>query len=190
MVKKSSRSGMILREPVPPRYQEEEGFTLATIVFVIQENRVLLGLKSRGRFGEKRWNGPGGKAERRETMHACAKREVRQETGVELLDPLKEVGVLFSVHPRVRMRVHIFVAERFQGIPRPSKELERVEWFDLEDLPLNDFWEDQQFWMQLAIAGKSFTAFAKYGKQDNEDRLVKWDVILGPPQTRLPDLFQ
>ena len=44
-----------------------------TLVFLNQNEQVLLGLKKRG-FGEGRWNGFGGKVEEGETIFEAAKR--------------------------------------------------------------------------------------------------------------------
>ena len=44
-----------------------------TLVFVLDESRILLGLKKRG-FGCGRWNGFGGKVEAGETIAEAAKR--------------------------------------------------------------------------------------------------------------------
>ena len=46
---------------------------LLTLLFVIESDRVLLGMKKRG-FGAGRWNGFGGKVDRDETIEEAAKR--------------------------------------------------------------------------------------------------------------------
>jgi 8-oxo-dGTP diphosphatase/2-hydroxy-dATP diphosphatase len=46
---------------------------LYTLVFVLKEEEILLGLKKRG-FAEGRWNGFGGKVEIGETIEDAAKR--------------------------------------------------------------------------------------------------------------------
>lgn len=46
---------------------------LLTLLFVVESDRVLLGMKKRG-FGAGRWNGFGGKVDRDETIEEAAKR--------------------------------------------------------------------------------------------------------------------
>ena len=46
---------------------------LLTLLFVMQPNQVLLGMKKRG-FGAGRWNGFGGKVQDGETIEDAAKR--------------------------------------------------------------------------------------------------------------------
>jgi 8-oxo-dGTP diphosphatase len=52
-------------------------------VFVLRERRVLLGLR-RGAHGQGSWALPGGHLEYAESVEACARREVAEETGIEL----------------------------------------------------------------------------------------------------------
>ena len=46
---------------------------LLTLLFVVESDRVLLGMKKRG-FGAGRWNGFGGKVDKGETIEEAAKR--------------------------------------------------------------------------------------------------------------------
>ena len=52
-------------------------------VFVIRGRRILLG-RRRGSHGEGTWALPGGHLDYGETVEACARREVAEETGLEL----------------------------------------------------------------------------------------------------------
>ncbi len=54
---------------------------LLTLLFVMESDRVLLGMKKRG-FGAGRWNGFGGKVEAQESIEEAAKRQV----GPKILD--------------------------------------------------------------------------------------------------------
>jgi len=54
----------------------------ATLCEIVHGGRLLLQRKSAGRFGEGKWNGPGGKVQPGETPLECVVREVRDETGL------------------------------------------------------------------------------------------------------------
>jgi len=57
----------------------------ATSCHIIRNNRLLLQKKSKGLFGEGKWNGVGGKLEMNESPEACVAREVFEETGLKAL---------------------------------------------------------------------------------------------------------
>jgi len=68
-----------------------------SLVFVIRENEdggrsLLLGFKKRG-FGAGKFNGFGGKQESGENMEECARRELREESGLEGFD-FEQLGYL------------------------------------------------------------------------------------------------
>lgn len=56
-----------------------------TLCFLLDGDKVLLGLKKKG-FGQGKWLGIGGKVEEGESVEEAAKREVKEEIGVTLRD--------------------------------------------------------------------------------------------------------
>ncbi len=54
-------------------------------VIITRNGKILLG-KRRNAHGEGTWCCPGGHLEYGETLEACARREVREETGLEIVD--------------------------------------------------------------------------------------------------------
>lgn len=63
-----------------------------TLIFIKNDNQVLLGLKKRG-FGKGKWNGFGGKVEQNETIFDGAIRETKEECNLKV-DNLKYVGIV------------------------------------------------------------------------------------------------
>ena len=93
---------------------------LLTLCIIYQHPRILLGMKKRG-FGAGRWNGFGGKVFSEETIEDTAKREIREEAGIEA-GRLEKVGIInfeFKGNPEI-FEVHIFRSEYFSGTPRTS----------------------------------------------------------------------
>ena len=58
-----------------------------TLMFIVEENRVLLGLKKRG-FGSGKYNGFGGKVELNESIYQAALRETQEECGIVPINPI------------------------------------------------------------------------------------------------------
>lgn len=103
------------------------------------DGKVLLGLRQ-GSHGVGEWSFPGGHLDFGEALFACAERETKEETGLEV----KTVGVV-SVADEMRYLqsdgkhyVNIGLLAQYQGgepeVKEPDKCV-RWEWFDLNNLP-------------------------------------------------------
>ncbi len=134
-----------------------------TLLIVQKNNRVLLGMKKRG-FGAGRWNGFGGKVEPSETIEAAARREVKEEAGIEV-NGLEKMGVInfdFKNKPGI-LQVNIFKSVDFSGEPAESEEM-KPQWFDLDKIPFNEMFPDDIHWMPLFLADKKFTGRFLFGE--------------------------
>ncbi|MDR3571614.1 MAG: 8-oxo-dGTP diphosphatase [Candidatus Pacebacteria bacterium] len=139
---------------------------ILTLCMVRQGSRVLLGMKKRG-FGAGRLNGFGGKVEAGETIEAAAKRELREEAGIEALI-LQKVGLLaftFANNPEETLEVHVFTTREFSGDPVETEEM-KPQWFDESEIPYALMWPDDIFWIPLLLEGKKFTGSFLFGPED------------------------
>lgn len=96
---------------------------ILTLCIIRQNNKILLGMKKRG-FGAGRWNGFGGKLLEGETIEDGARRETKEEAGVDLID-LNKVGIIdfeFEGNSEI-LQVHIFKINEFLGKPAESEEM-------------------------------------------------------------------
>ena len=135
-------------------------------------------MKKRG-FGAGRWNGLGGKLNPGETIEEAAKREVREEAGIELKN-LEKMGIIefeFQGNPQI-LEVHVFKSDSFSGVPVETEEM-RPEWFEVGAIPYKEMWPDDIFWIPLFLAGKKFTGRYLFGEGDKilEQRLVEVETI-------------
>lgn len=121
-------------------------------VMILDDNQVLLGHRSKdkkdtgGIFEIDCWTLPGGKQEYFETFFECAKREVKEETNLEIGE-LKLFGAADDIQPdRHYITLHI-IAKKHNGelkVMEPTKE-DRWEWFDLDKLPQNLYSPSKKF---------------------------------------------
>lgn len=105
-------------------------------VMVIKDGKVLIG-KRRGSHGPGEWAWPGGHMEYMESFEECARREVREEAGIEI----ENVRFLFLSNLRAYAPKHYvdigLIADWKNGEPQvlePEKR-ENWEWRDMDDLP-------------------------------------------------------
>jgi 8-oxo-dGTP pyrophosphatase MutT (NUDIX family) len=83
------------------------------------------------------WNLPGGGFKpAKETPEEAARREIREELDLELID-LRAVGEYESQREYKRDRVHCFVASSPSRAFRASPELSAISWFSLGEIPVN-----------------------------------------------------
>ena len=143
----------------------ENKIILQTLCLIHQHPKVLLGMKKRG-FGAGRWNGFGGKVAEGETIENAAKREMKEETGIEIKN-LEKVGIIdfeFKVNPK-SIQVHIFRVNSFSGEPTEGEEM-KPQWFYIDEIPFKEMWSDDIYWMPLFFAGKKFNGKFIFGKDD------------------------
>jgi 8-oxo-dGTP diphosphatase len=125
------------------------------LLYIVRDGEVLLIRKRRG-LGAGYINGVGGKVEPGEDPQAAVVREAVEEVGVKPIEPrwtgllefwnYDDEGVEFHY-------VHVYVANRYEGELRSSEEAEPI-WFKIDDVPYNQMWEDDRYWLPLVLSGK------------------------------------
>ncbi len=144
----------------------------ATLILVINENNVLLGMKKRG-FGKGKWNGFGGKLKDGETLEQAAVREMEEEAGIIIdeshLEKVAELNFIFPFVPKEKafdQLVHVFIATEWKGEPKESEEM-LPKWFSHKEIPYNEMWDDDKIWLPKILAGEKLKTDFVFG-EDNE----------------------
>ena len=130
---------------------------IATLCLVINNGKILLMRKKRG-FGHGKIVAPGGHVEN-ETLQEAATREVFEETGIMPINPEKygEIYFYFGQEEEPDWIVHIFLAEKFEGVEKETAE-GIPKWHDKDNIPYDDMWADDIHWVPLLLQCKKFTA--------------------------------
>lgn len=141
----------------------------ATICHILRGDELLLKFATRG-VSVGKWNGPGGKLERGESPQECARREVREETGLTA-GRLRDHGTIrFFMNGKrsLNIRVRVFSTSDFAGRIRSTDEGE-LRWFKAAALPWKEMWDDDRYWVHLMLLGGAFDAKFYY---DEKNRVV------------------
>jgi mutator protein MutT len=113
-------------------------------IMIKDENKILLGHRAKKRkdtggiFEPDSWTFPGGKQEYNETVLEGAKREVKEETNLDI-DDLEVYSVSDDIQPDRHFVTIQIIAKKYTGelkIMEPTKE-DEWKWFDLDNLPEN-----------------------------------------------------
>ena len=104
-------------------------------IVVLNGRKVLLGRRTRVRFGAGAWCIPCGYVEWGEEVRAAAQREFLEETGLEV-----EVGPVYAVHSNFHNPDSLTVGIWFSGTVtggtlRAGDDLDEVDYFPLDALP-------------------------------------------------------
>ena len=144
----------------------------ATLVFVVEQDRILLIRKKRG-LGLGKVNGPGGKLDPGEDAVTCARRECEEERGIRVgeLDCMGEHKFQFvdgySIH------CWVFRTFTYEGEAIETDEAVPL-WTALDEIPYDEMWEDDRLWLPLLIQGQRFSARWVF----DDDRMLDHEICL------------
>ena len=135
-------------------WENWDGETKATLMFIRQDDQVLLIDKKRG-FGAGYYNAPGGRLEKGETWMECAVRETQEELCITPLDPVHAGTLRFQFVDGSSIHGEVFTATQFDGTPTETDEA-IPHWFSIQDLPWHNMWADDPIWYPKLFAGEKF----------------------------------
>ncbi len=145
----------------------------AVICFIIKDEKILLIRKKRG-FGAGKINGPGGKVEADEQPIDAAVRETIEEIGVRPEYPQKKAELFFHFTYGLDLHVIVFTSQSYTGTVTETEEAAPF-WCSIEDIPFNQMWEDDIFWLPEVISGKYCRGYFTF---DDDEKLIKNNVIV------------
>jgi 8-oxo-dGTP diphosphatase len=138
---------------------------------------VLLGRKKTG-FGVGKVVGLGGHVEPEETAIQAAARETAEESSlIVAVEDLREAVNLtfrFPARPAWDMQVAVFVGDRFTGDAQESDEI-APRWYPIDDLPVQDMWDDNQYWLPQVLDGQRLRAEFEFA--DDCETVAKAHVV-------------
>ncbi len=145
----------------------------ATLLFIIQQDRILLIDKKRG-LGAGNINGPGGRLEPGETPIQAAIREVEEELCITPLD-VREAGELsFQFTDGLSIHCTVFTAPRFTGTPTETEEA-TPHWFPIEAIPYDRMWADDRIWLPRLLADHPFRGYFVFDGPQMLDHRIEPD---------------
>lgn len=128
-----------------------------TLLFLRRDDEILLAMKKRG-FGSDRWNGVGGKIDPGESEVQALIRECQEEIEVTptTFEKVAEHDFVMDSDGDApwHMYVHAYIATDWNGEPAETEEM-APQWFKVTDIPYDQMWQDDIYWLPVVLAGQS-----------------------------------
>lgn len=141
-------------EPSPIDWSAWQGEIPATLLFLVQDRRVLLIEKKRG-IGAGKVNGPGGKIDPGETPLESIIRETQEELCITPHEPRKVGELCFAMSDIPDIHCHVFTAGSYDGDPTETEEAVPL-WTAVDAVPYDRMWEDDRHWLPALLEGRTF----------------------------------
>ena len=110
--------------------------------------------KKKNDLNEGKWVGVGGKFEPGETGDDCVKREVREETGLEITD-YRFYGIIKFVSDRYEAEdMYLYTADGFEGELVKSCDEGELRWVPEAEVMKLPMWEGDHFFLERIVAGE------------------------------------
>lgn len=141
---------------------------ITTLSFLRKDNKILLARKIKG-FGTGKLNGVGGKVEPGESIIDGMIRETEEEIRVTPVDYQYYGKVEFDEFIKgepVNLTFHVFVVTSWTGEIGKSEEMEPY-WFDVDDIPYDEMFEDDIYWLPIVLKGKKVDAYFRFDENWN-----------------------
>lgn len=126
----------------------------ATLLFVVQDGRILLIRKKRG-LGAGKINGPGGRMEPGESPLDCAIRETREELNTIPTGTSFAGELMFQFTDGHSIHGYVYRADGCHPEPTETEEAMPL-WTPIDRIPYDQMWEDDRLWLPLLLQDRRF----------------------------------
>lgn len=153
--------------------------------YVLEDDKVLLGLRKQTEWGlgKNLIAGIGGKVGDRpeianETHDKALEREFEEEIGAtpELYHRAGQIICLYPHKPEWNQKIAVYIIDRLAGEPVETEAI-RPEWYDVNQLPLDQMWDDSQYYLPQVLGGQAVRATFVYGPDNRtvvEETVEVW----------------
>ncbi len=151
---------------------------LATLCYVIDNTKertlMLHRVKKENDYHEGKWNGLGGKFEPGESPEECAIREVKEESGLTMINPKMHGFITFPLFDGVDdWYVFIFTSDKFEGKMIDSRE-GILEWIPNKEVTALNLWDGDKIFLEWLYKDNFFSAKFVYENGKYKEHFVSF----------------
>lgn len=142
-----------------------------TLCILRKGDDLLMGMKKL-RLGAGNYNGFGGKLEPEETLEECIVREVKEESGLDLLKFEKRGVMSFELDDFVN-EVHIYEGLKWSGEAIESDEMVPI-WLKIDNLPYEKMWISDKVWHSYFFNRDYFEGWLTF---DKNHQILDYEIV-------------
>jgi 8-oxo-dGTP diphosphatase len=147
-------------------------YAVLSFVFNKETDEALLIHKKRG-LGNGKINAPGGRIDPDESDFEAAVRETREEVCITPKNVKKAGELNFYFTDGYSLKGFVFVSQEYSGEIKETDEALPF-WCKLSEIPYENMWADDKFWLPLMLAGKKFSGYFIF----DDDKMLDKSIIV------------
>ena len=113
-------------------------------------------IKKKNDMNHDKWVGIGGKLEPKESPYDCVRREIFEETGLTVNEPIYRGVITFVSDLYGTEYMHLFTADKFEGEIKEDCDEGRLEWVKKEGVFALPIWEGDKIFFRLLETEENF----------------------------------
>ena len=136
---------------------------ITTMCAVLNENKVLMINRTKSWKG---WAFPGGHLENGESIIGCVKREIFEETGIVLENPIfKGITNIYNTVSHKRHIIYNFVCNKYTGTVKTYCDEGKIQWINISEFEMLTMAEGMEYRIPLFLEDKRQELYIEWDEE-------------------------